>query len=272
MKTVTKILLAAAMSAAIAAPAAAEITTLARSGAWDAFYTKADSGQYMCGMSVYNKDITQSVQVKWFQGLKAPTLQVMKQSWRIPVGTKINVVIGFDKDEYGGGVATSFIVGSNGTNGLAVMLAETSAASFIEQFQAADKMWIKFPDGNEKPWIADMTGSRIVGNAFLRCVNELNRDYTQPYGKQPDTSGTQPYKPDGNKLPNSNTGRSLMRVQIPAYTDRWMMGDRYGEVVRVTRGKVLKNRWGDPEEIAHVKLDKSGKTVRVILADCEVVS
>ena len=62
-----------------------------------------------------------------------------------------------------------------------------------------------------------------------------------------------------------------MRVQIPVYTDRWMMGDRYGEVVKVKRGKVLKNRWGDQEEIAHVKLDKSGKTVRVILADCEVV-
>jgi hypothetical protein len=59
-----------------------------------------------------------------------------------------------------------------------------------------------------------------------------------------------------------------MRVQIPAYTDRWMMGDRYGEVVKITRGKVLKNRWGDPEEIAHVKLDKSSKIVRVILSDC----
>jgi len=62
------------------------------------------------------------------------------------------------------------------------------------------------------------------------------------------------------------------RVQIPAYTDRWMMGDQYGEIVKVTRGKVFKNRWGDDEEIAHVKLDKSGKTLRVILADCTVVS
>lgn len=62
-----------------------------------------------------------------------------------------------------------------------------------------------------------------------------------------------------------------MRVQIPAYTDRWMMGDRYGEVIRVTRGKAFKNRWGDPEEVAHVKLDISGKTVRFILADCTEV-
>ena len=47
-----------------------------------------------------------------------------------------------------------------------------------------------------------------------------------------------------------NISRIIMRVQIPAYTDRWMMGDRYGEVVKVT---------------------KSGKTVRVLLTDCEVV-
>ena len=61
-----------------------------------------------------------------------------------------------------------------------------------------------------------------------------------------------------------------MRVQIPAYTDRWMMGDRYGVIVKVTKSRTPGTR-GD--EIAHVKLDKSGKTVRVILDDCiEVVS
>ena len=60
-----------------------------------------------------------------------------------------------------------------------------------------------------------------------------------------------------------------MRVQIPAYTDRWMMGDRYGDVVKVTSAPKIRS-YPSPE-IAHVKLDKSGKTVRVILADCEVV-
>ena len=58
------------------------------------------------------------------------------------------------------------------------------------------------------------------------------------------------------------------RVQIPAYTDRWMMGDRYGEIVKVTKSKLI----GAKHEIAHVKLDKSGKTMRVILDDCTVVS
>lgn len=53
-----------------------------------------------------------------------------------------------------------------------------------------------------------------------------------------------------------------MRIQIPAYTDRWMMGDRYGDLVKITKLRGL--------EVAHVKLDKSGKTVRVSLNDCTV--
>jgi hypothetical protein len=68
-----------------------------------------------------------------------------------------------------------------------------------------------------------------------------------------------------------------MRVQIPAYTDRWMMGDRYGEVIKVT---VRKERYvGVPSqrvpvdnyEVAHVKLDKSGKMIRCVLSDCTEV-
>lgn len=70
-----------------------------------------------------------------------------------------------------------------------------------------------------------------------------------------------------------------MRVQIPAYTDRWMMGDRYGEVIKTTRGRpgvravlLTSDRWAtQPYELAHVRLDKSNKVVRVILADCTVV-
>ena len=49
------------------------------------------------------------------------------------------------------------------------------------------------------------------------------------------------------------------------------MGDRYGEVVKVFKSKHLKDRWGDLRELATVKLDKSGKTVKVIFSDCTEV-
>lgn len=58
-----------------------------------------------------------------------------------------------------------------------------------------------------------------------------------------------------------------MRVQIPAYTDRWMQGDRYGEVIKVTK---LRRSPLSTARVAHVKLD-SGKTIRVILDDCTEV-
>jgi hypothetical protein len=61
-----------------------------------------------------------------------------------------------------------------------------------------------------------------------------------------------------------------MRVQIPAYTDRWMMGDRYGEVVKGIKTSVPIN--DERRDVAIVKLDKSGKLTRVLLDDCTVVS
>ena len=53
------------------------------------------------------------------------------------------------------------------------------------------------------------------------------------------------------------------RVQIPAYTDRWMMGDRFGELVKTTRYR--------GKNIAHVKLDISGKKIKVLLDDVTIV-
>ena len=59
-----------------------------------------------------------------------------------------------------------------------------------------------------------------------------------------------------------------MRVQIPAYHDRWMMGDRYGEVVKTWEVSLGAGR---STERASVLLDKSGKKVTVSLHECEVI-
>ena len=45
------------------------------------------------------------------------------------------------------------------------------------------------------------------------------------------------------------------RVEISVYTDSWMKGDRYGEIVKTIRS--------NDALIAHVLLDKSGKTIKV---------
>lgn len=57
-----------------------------------------------------------------------------------------------------------------------------------------------------------------------------------------------------------------MRFEIPAYTDRWMMGDRFGDLVRT-----YQRRTGKRTYMAEVKLDKSGKTVRFPYDDCRCI-
>lgn len=63
-----------------------------------------------------------------------------------------------------------------------------------------------------------------------------------------------------------------MRVQIPTYTDRWAMGDRYGEVIKTTTPRQT-NAYGTliKQKVAHVRLDQSGKVVRVVLDHCTEV-
>jgi hypothetical protein len=74
----------------------------------------------------------------------------------------------------------------------------------------------------------------------------------------------------------------MTRVQIPAYMDWWMKGDRFGEIVKTSKTKSIWRFGVTPsskalaathqaQEIAHVKLDISGKTIRVLLDDCKVL-
>jgi hypothetical protein len=57
----------------------------------------------------------------------------------------------------------------------------------------------------------------------------------------------------------------MIRVQIPAWTDAWMRGDRYGVVTRVLA------RLGQPKAYM-VKLDRSGRTLRFLADDCQEIA
>ena len=71
------------------------------------------------------------------------------------------------------------------------------------------------------------------------------------------------------------------RVEIPEYTSQWRAGDHFGEVVEMhTRTQFIRvrvdeasGRRKDDEVVlvtkrARVKLEGSGETVEVVLADC----
>ena len=56
------------------------------------------------------------------------------------------------------------------------------------------------------------------------------------------------------------------RVEIPAHTDAWMRGDRFGEIVATTaRPQRTPGGFAGIKCCARVRLDKSGRTVKVDL-------
>jgi hypothetical protein len=60
----------------------------------------------------------------------------------------------------------------------------------------------------------------------------------------------------------------MTRVQIPAYTDWWMKGARYGEVV----GYGWTGHGDNRREVCKVRLDATGTVHRFIADDCEAAS
>lgn len=58
-----------------------------------------------------------------------------------------------------------------------------------------------------------------------------------------------------------------MRVQIPVYSDHWMKGNRYGEVI----GQWIVSANGGTVERYRVLLDKTGKKISVNADDCQVI-
>ena len=69
---------------------------------------------------------------------------------------------------------------------------------------------------------------------------------------------------DSIDIPDYMIGK---RVQIPAWSDRWMMGDRYGEIIS---GRNVLDANNDKRQY-RVKLDKSGKLVKFFSDDLTLV-
>lgn len=54
------------------------------------------------------------------------------------------------------------------------------------------------------------------------------------------------------------------RFEIAPHYDRWMMGDRMGTLVKTTVARAGEHKG---RTIAHLKMERSGKTIRVLFDD-----
>lgn|SRR5262245_36546320 len=181
-----KKLICTLMTTAAVSVANAQTYDIATIGSWKAFGGRSEDGKLMCGISVADSKTGRWFGIKWFKGDNYLVFHAIKSSWHIPPETQMTIRVQFDNSQpyIGNGMGMNTMVQATVPYGI--------VKEFITEFRSASKMYISFPDGNESPWTADMTGSNGIANIMAECVGKLEGRATQPFApKSPPP--TQPY-------------------------------------------------------------------------------
>jgi hypothetical protein len=176
------------------------------SGYWTNYVGIGDTGAKLCGMSIITKAHDQAVHIKYYPSTNIYWVQLFKDSWRIPNGTELAIEVGFDNESWG---SMDHAIGNtlDHSGEIEFPIGEESVGSFLENVAGAKVMWIKFPDGNEKPWTTPMEGSRNSVTSFAKCAAAVAGSQTQPFSNntQPYSNGSQPFSKNKNVPTSGNS-------------------------------------------------------------------
>lgn len=189
---------------------AAGPTTIHKSGYWETYWQPQndDPSKIICGMKTTWQRGGMLI-VKHIAGQEQLIVHLLKNGWQFPVGenVKVPLIVGVDKTHW----LTANATGSTRTHMsqtfpvVEFTIGTDLFTEFMQEFGNANALWIKFEQGNEPPWVANMAGSREASVAFSKCIVVVNEKLkaTQPYASSP----TQPYQ-----------SRPPVQTQPPAQT------------------------------------------------------
>jgi len=180
-------------------------------GNWKAYRTTSSTGKTLCGMTTVDNS-TDSFYLKYGSGDAQFVGQIVKYSWHFPPynkAIKIPLTIGVDRNPIISGNAVGYAEPfSTGGRTYQMPIVEfhlgfDKVNGFLDDISLASKMWLRFDQGSEKPWVLDMEGSAVVAIVFKGCASDLMKlsnatpPATQPYDHaapaQPSQPSTQPY-------------------------------------------------------------------------------
>ncbi len=165
-----------------------------RAGEWSTYSGNAEDQRQVCGI-VTNAGADREIAVEQFPGDQGLDIRLRKTTWTIPDNTAVNVQLQFD----GRGAVPSRALGTGRVVTLHLQFADT--VTFMRALRYGTVLRVYFPDGNEIPWSASLSGSGAAISAFNDCRATLApAEPTQPYrvpaDQPPPTSPTQPFAPN----------------------------------------------------------------------------
>ena len=163
--------------------AQAQVSVIYRAGSWETIAGVASDGKGVCGIRVRGPD--KALFIKWFAGSPHLVIHLMKLSWAIPHGTRVDMAIQFDAHSSWSGSAEGF-----DQTMVELTIGANAAVRFLEELRYATSMTVRFPSGSEGDWTASMAGSNAATLKMLECINWTTRPQRRP--TQPFTSQAQP--------------------------------------------------------------------------------
>lgn len=134
--------------------------TLERAGPWESYVTVNDRGVALCGISQFSEPY--GFMLKYSLG--EAYLHLSKTGWNVPASARMSLTFFVDGRE----VWTGRFSGTDTPRMIEGGFARTDdAIRFIRTFAWGRRMVIRFNDGTEAPWTADLTGTLRVSRAFL---------------------------------------------------------------------------------------------------------
>lgn len=150
-------------------PALAEVVTLYRAGAWQAFGGTTDAGKPLCGMSTSGGGSWFGV--KYFKNDDGFTVQLSSTDWKVKKGEEVKMTMRFDRLSPWSGTATGFIM-SDGDAALELEIPATKLAAWLREFRGANKLEVGFPDAPDvDDWTVNLSGTTAVSDRMVACMN-----------------------------------------------------------------------------------------------------
>lgn len=189
---------------------AAGVETYSQTGTWYSGAGINDHGYPQCvaieGGAIYGSVGT--VALKYDLHFASTVgVEISKQNWRIPKGTRVRVQLQVDN-------ATPRIYWAYGDNDRVVIslnfddhdaaTGEPAIRLLMNLMSSGVQLKIWFPDGSEGPWVAQLNGSAAEVANFKGCVSsvlakaaarERQMPPSQPFGGEQQPASTQPYTP-----------------------------------------------------------------------------
>lgn len=198
-----RILTAAALAllSSTAALADNNTTQLYTGGYWSAYHVARNgAGKPMCGVS---GSWTFAGGVKGWLTMKYSNenglfMHFSKDSWSFEPELSVPLAISFDTG-YREGTGISATSPQTGRPIIESSIPADAAPGFLEDFANAKVMTITFKEGNERPWIANMTGSRGAVKALGWCMTKITAVASSPVAPKASSpvgqQATSPVKP-----------------------------------------------------------------------------